>query len=258
MKKLLLSIVSILMIAALVWPQSKIGGTGKVGGVSASGYATAVVVSGRALILNGTNQNAHVTLPIGAPFSALGAFQIIFRLRDPVNDSGFVFQVRNSAEAPLFDLTLNTGGVQWVFNDYRDSVQIFLTPTTITDSIYKLQYDPANSRWTFESWDSDGTDRVVATGAITTTTAWDLSLFTIGSNFYDNFFLAGKLDWFRWSDTVEALNSGCPAASAPLDVPTYYARWEFEDNNIDCGTLAGDFLLAGSPTYGDSPAQTCP
>jgi len=218
------------------------------------GEGSAAVVL-RGIILNGTNQNAHRTLPNSSPFTSMPAFKFDFRIRNAASTSGgFIFQMRNSGESPQFELTNGNGATQLAFNDYRDGVSAYIIPNTYSDFKMRVQYDPSNSRWTLETWDSDDTDRVQSTVGITTTTNWSLGsgLWTMGSGYYDSSYLAQTIDYFRWDDTVVALNSTPP--SDPFTAgPTYRARWEFENDGIDSAAVAGNLTLSNSPTYENTP-----
>jgi len=110
-------------------------------------------VGSRAIVFNGTNQYARVTLPNSAPWTSLGSFKIMGRLRDMSSISGYIASLGIPEVSFPFNLFQNgTGDPQRIdLYDNRDSVQDYHAPNTFTDIVFKLQYDPANSRWTLES-----------------------------------------------------------------------------------------------------------
>ena len=154
-------------------------------------FATTITNRGftsRAIVFNGTNQYARVTLPNSAPWTSLGAFKIMGRLRGMSSISGYITSLGIPEVSFPFNLFQGGGGDPERIDlyDNRDAIQDYHAPNTFTDVVFKLQYDPTNSRWTLESWKADGTGYVVTTETITTTTNWNLGghYLTLGANAY--------------------------------------------------------------------------
>lgn len=244
MKKTWGLILSLLLLASLSTAQVKIGGTGAVGGGGGSL---------RAIVFNGTTQNANVNVPNASPWNSLPAFKIILRMRGLSNTA----DRRSLTLVGLtYDMSLTTGtsSSRVDFSETRDTVNIFHTPSSLTDVVIKLQYDPANTRWTMESWKGDGTGYVSNTVAITTTSNLNLSdvLFiasTSGSTLNSN----GHFDWLGIQSGVDALGSGnFPGAEPP--VGTYYALWKFDaDSGVDSSGNNLTLTLVNTPTFEATP-----
>src|SRR5829696_665642 len=108
----------------------------------------------RAIVFNGTNQYARVTLPNSAPWTSLGAFKIMGRLRGMSSLGGYITSLGFPDVSQSFYLYQSGGGdpKRIDLKIGRAGIQDFHAPNTFTDVVFKLQYDPANSRWTLESW----------------------------------------------------------------------------------------------------------
>ncbi len=229
-------------------------GTDRGANISVVDTQTANTVSGigaaaRGVVFNGTTQYARVTLPNSAPFTSLSGFQFIWRSRAAGTVAGdllatdFTRLIRAVGADPQ---SLN-------FIEWRENGAIYMPPTDFSDSICKLQYDPANSRWTFETWKPDGTGYVSRTLAITNTTNFNFgsTVLSLGSNQYGTSLTSAKFDYFRWIQRVESLGV-MPTQAAPTGV-TYLLQYEFEDNGNDSSGRGLHLTLTGSPVYENTP-----
>ena len=218
----------------------------------------------RAIVFNGTSQYARVTLPNSAPWTSLGAFKIMGRLRGMSSLSGYLLSLGIPDVSNRFYLFQGGGGdpKRIDLTDARDSIQDFHAPNTFTDVVFKLQYDPANSRWTLESWKADGTGYVVTTETITTTTNWNLGghYLTLGANSYGVSPSDAHVDWWCWQQGADALGSGnFPGAEAPTG--TFLVKYTFDsDNGADSSGNGLNLTLTGSPSFENTPggADTTP
>ena len=227
--------------------------------------------TGQAIEINtvSTNQYAQVTIPNTSPYSSLDGFQIVWRVRDigyiPNQDYGTLFQTTGAVESvPTIESGRLDASVEVRGSDTHDG-GVYLTPSNLADSICKIQYDPANSRWTYETWNSDGTGYQSNVFSITDTSNFNLAgkILTIGANEYGVRNLKGKLDYWRWIKRVESLGQ-FPGDSAPTGV-TYLAQFEFEGNLDDSSgnglnlTWYGDAATyegSGTPTPTPTPTAT--
>jgi len=218
----------------------------------------------RAIVFNGTSQYARVTLPNSAPWTSLGAFKIMGRLRGMSSLSGYLLSLGIPDVSNRFYLFQGGGGdpKRIDLTDARDSIQDFHAPNTFTDVVFKLQYDPANSRWTLESWKADGTGYVVTTETITTTSNWNLGghYLTLGANSYGVGLSDPHVDWWCWQQGADALGSGnFPGAEAPTG--TFLVKYTFDsDNGADSSGNGLNLTLTGSPSFENTPggADTTP
>ena len=212
----------------------------------------------RAIVFNGTNQFARVTLPNSAPWTSLGAFKMMGRLRGMSSVGGYITTVGIPDVSQPFNLYQGGGADPKRIDlyDSRDSVQDFHAPNTFTDVVFKLQYDPANSRWTLETWKADGTGYVVTTETITTTTNWNLGgqLLTLGANPYGVALSDAHMDWWCWQQGADATGSGnFPGAEAPA-TGTFLVKYTFDnDNGSDSSGNGLNLTLHNSPTFENTP-----
>lgn len=220
---------------------------------------TAAASAGQGIVFNGS-QYGQVTLPNTADFNNLNGFQMVWRVREaahptPTGLPGFIFSL------PDIGILANnsdqyTAAFDSIFpvrsGDTHDG-GVRITPATFTDSVCKLQFDPANSRWTLETWNADGTGYVSQTMTIQNTTSFDLRNQTLGiaASYYQNRPFKGKLDYWRWIKRVEPLGV-FPTQSAPTGV-NYLLDYEFEGNANDSSGKNAHLTLSGSPTYTTTP-----
>ena len=199
-------------------------------------------------------------MPNTADFNNLNGFQMVWRVREaahptPTGLPGFIFSL------PDIGILANnsdqyTAAFDSIFpvrsGDTHDG-GVRITPATFTDSVCKLQFDPANSRWTLETWNADGTGYVSQTMTIQNTTSFDLRNQTLGidASYYQNRPFKGKLDYWRWIKRVEPLGV-FPTQSAPTGV-NYLLDYEFEGNANDSSGKNAHLTLSGSPTYTTTP-----
>lgn len=210
----------------------------------------------RAIIFNGTSQGGMVTLPNSSPFTSVGGFQLLFRVRSSDGSGGPLVKI-----AGVVEITDIGSGI-YLLGDQRDSVSSYHNTgvSAGADRVFRVQYDPSNSRWTVESWSPDGTNYVGPTvRSITTTTNFNMGgqTLSIGTNSWGMAFAGAHFDWVRLIARVEAPANSCPMSSPPTGV-TWLGDYEFDDNGNDSQGSAGNLSLIGSPTYETSPAQTCP
>jgi hypothetical protein len=214
-------------------------------------------VGSRAIVFNGTNQYARVTLPNSAPWTSLGAFKIMGRLRGMSSIAGYIASVGIPEVSFPFNLFQSGGGdpPRIDLYDNRDAVQDYHAPNTFTDIVFKLQYDPTNSRWTLESWKADGTGYVVTTETITTTTNWNLGghYLTLGANSYGVGPSDAHMDWWCWQQGADGLSSGnFPGAEVPTG--TFLVKYTFDnDDGADSSGNGLDLTLTNNPTFEDTP-----
>ena len=223
-------------------------------------FATSITnqsFTSRAIVFNGTNQYARVTLPNSSPWTSLGAFKIMGRLRGMSSISGYLASLGIPDVSAPFTLFQNGGGDPERIDlyDNRDSIQDYHVPNTFTDIIFKLQYDPANSRWTLETWKADGTGYVVTTETITTTTNWNLGghYLTLGANAYGVGPSDAHVDWWCWQTGADALGSGSfPGAEVPTG--TFLVKYTFDnDDGADSSGNGLNLTLTNSPTFENTP-----
>lgn len=203
----------------------------------------------RAIVFNGTTQNAKVTLPNAAPFNSLGAFKFVFKVRDFLPQIGHLFYITNK-----FEVTYAASGSppRLDFYDGTNALQVFLAPTNIADIIGKIQFDPANSRWTYEIWKTDGTGRVFTTQSLTDTTNLNFAgkELIFASNEFNTAKAGFKLDWWYMQSGVDALNvfPGAEATSGST-----LLKYTFDTDNGDDSSGAGiNLTLFGAPTFVDT------
>lgn len=156
-----------------------------------------------------------------------------------------------------FTLFQNGGGEPERIDLYenRDVIQDYHTPNTFTDVVFKLQYDPANSRWTLESWKADGTGYVVTTETITTTTNWNLGghYLTLGANAYGGVPSDAHVDWWCWQTGADALSSG-NFPGAEVSTGTFLVKYTFDnDDGADSSGNGLNLTLTNSPTFENTP-----
>jgi endonuclease/exonuclease/phosphatase family metal-dependent hydrolase len=211
----------------------------------------------RAIVFNGTSQYARVTLPNSAPWTSLGAFKIMGRLRGMSSGSGYITSVGIPDVSHPFDLFQSGGGDPKRIDAYdnRAGTQDYHAPNTFTDVVFKLQYDPANSRWTLESWKADGTGYVVTTETISTTTNWNLGghYLTLAANPYGVGLSDAHVDWWCWQQGADALGSGnFPGAEVPTG--TFLVKYTFDnDDGADSSGNGLNLTLTSSPTFETTP-----
>jgi Right handed beta helix region len=202
--------------------------------------------SQQAIVFNGINQYGVVTLPNVAPFNSLGGFQVIWRVRNVGSNNGRMF-------SSGFGGIIANGSTYTGF-DWRDGINIYMPPTNYADSICKLQFDPANSRWTFETWKADGTGYVSRTAAITNTSDYNLggTDVAVGANSYGtSLFIQEKLDYWGWIQRVEPLGT-FSGTSLPIGV-TYLLKYEFNGNGSDSSGRGLNLNLFNNPTFENTP-----
>lgn len=230
------------------------------GVVALLAFATTITNQGfvsRAIVFNGTNQYARVTLPNSAPWTSLGAFKIMGRLRGMSSLGGYITTVGIPDVSAPFNLFQAGGGDPKRIDlyDSRAGVQDFHAPNTFTDVVFKLQYDPANSRWTLETWKADGTGYVTTTENISITTNWNLGgqLLTIGANPYGVALSDAHVDWWCWQQGADALGSGnFPGAEVPTG--TFLIKYTFDnDSGADSSGNGLNLTLHNSPTFENTP-----
>ena len=223
-------------------------------------FATTITNRGsasRAIVLNGTNQYARVTLPNSAPWTSLGAFKIMGRLREMSSVGGYIATLGIPEVSQPFNLYQAGGGDPKRIDlyDSRDAIQDYHAPNTFTDVVFKLQYDPANSRWTLETWKADGTGYVVTQETISTTTNWNLGgqHLTLGANPYGVAFSDAHVDWWCWQQGADALGSGnFPGAEVPSG--TFLVKYTFDnDDGTDSSGNALHLTLQNNPTFENTP-----
>lgn len=228
------------------------------GGVRQSGTGFIVPAvggaTGRALVLNGSNQNANVSLPVSAPWNSMTPFKLVFRMRALDNSAADRRAFTWRGGFGDLQLLASNGGTRLDFTDTRDSINIFHTPTSLTDMIVKLQFDQANAtpRWTMESWKGDGTGRVEGTVALVTTSNYNLAdSIWIGSTHLNVQNSNGHYDWCYVQSGVDALNTFPGAEPA---VGTYMALWKFDaDDGTDSSGNGLTLTLVNSPTFENTP-----
>lgn len=205
-----------------------------------------------------SNQYGQVALPNTAPFNSLGGFQIVWRVREVDGTGGrnyaTLFQLTNGFETiPNIASPSRIDASFPVRSGDTHDGAIYMTPTDITDIVCKLQFDPANSRWTYETWKSDGTGYTSATKTIQNTSNFNLSgeTLTIGASYWGVIgqrMAKAKLNYWRWIQRVETLGI-FPTETAPTGV-TYLAKYEFEGNvNDTSGNGLNLSWFGDAPTY---------
>ena len=211
----------------------------------------------RAYVLNGANQYARVTLPNSAPWTSLGAFKIMGRLRGMSSAGGYITTLGIPDVSQPFNLYQAGGGDPKRIDlyDSRDGIQDYHAPNTFTDVVFKLQYDPANSRWTLETWKADGNGYVATQEAITTTTNWNLGgqHLTLGANPYGVALSDAHIDWWCWQQGADAIGIGnFPGAEVPTG--TFLVRYTFDnDDGTDSSGNALHLNLQPNATFENTP-----
>jgi len=211
----------------------------------------------RAIVLNGTSQKASIDFPNSAPWNSMGAFKIIFRMRGFNSSTDRkTLAWTNGGGGQVLEINTGSGSSRLDFSDLRDSISIFHTPTSFSDVVVKLQFDPSNSRWTMESWKGDGNGYVVGTVGLTTTSNHDLSgVLHIGTSAVSTLWSNGHFDWFAVQSGVDALSAD-NFPGAELAAGTYLALWTFDsDNGNDSSGNGLTLTLTGSPTFEDTPPE---
>ena len=223
-------------------------------------FATTITNRGfaaRAIVFNGTNQYARVTLPNSAPWTSLGAFKVMGRARGMSSISGYIFSVGIPEVSQPFNL-FQSGSADPKRIDLYDSragTQIYHAPNTFTDVVFKIQYDPANLRWTFETWKADGTGYVPTHVDLTTAPNWNLGgqFLTLGANPYGVGLSDAHLDWWCWQQGADALGIGnFPGAEVPTG--TFLLRYTFDnDNGTDSSGNGLNLTLQNAPAFENTP-----
>src|SRR5688572_702105 len=211
----------------------------------------------RAYVLNGTNQYARVTLPNSAPWTSLGAFKIMGRLRGMTSAGGYITTLGIPDVSQPFNLYQGGGAdpKRVDLYDSRDQIQDFHAPNTFTDVVFKLQYNPGNSLWTLETWKADGTGYVATQEQLTTTTNWNLGgqHLTIGANPYGVALSDAHIDWWCWQQGADAVGIGnFPGAEAPTG--TFLVKYTFDnDDGTDSSGNGLHLQLQPNATFENTP-----
>jgi len=200
------------------------------------------------IIFDGATTNAYVNLPNTAPYNSLGGFQIIWRMRD-VNNDGRQWEFSDGNSTINVDQFYNNR-----LNFYESLANTVMAPTpSLTDATCKLQFDPANNRWTFESWRNDGSgyDSKTTTSAPSANLNLGGRKLTIASNFNSGYRGAIKFDYWRWIQRVEPLGV-YPGHSVPAGV-TLLLNYEFDGSVADSSGRGLNLTVAGSAGYSATP-----
>lgn len=205
--------------------------------------------SQQAIVFNGINQYGIVNLPNSSPFNSLGGFQVIWRVRNAGTNAGRIFS------SGFGGLVAYNGSMYIFFDGRNEQTNLYMTPTNYTDSICKLQFDPANSRWTFETWKADGTGYVASTVPTTNSSNFNLggSSIALGASVYNSLHLQEKIDYWGWIERVEPLGADkFPGTSLPIGV-NYLLKYEFDGNGTDSSGRGLHLNLVNSPTFETTP-----
>jgi endonuclease/exonuclease/phosphatase family metal-dependent hydrolase len=204
----------------------------------------------RGIIFNGTTQHAKVLLPNTSPWNAMGAHKVVFRAR-ALTQQGILYQIGTTlgSQRLICGLSSTPARVDW--DDFTGN-QMFMPPTEYTDFIGKVQFDPVNGRWTFETWRTDGSGRVERLVNVSYTTVnyggQDL-WFAINESLVNRG--AFKLDWWYMQSGSDALNV---FPGAEPTVGTTLLRYDFENNGNDISGNGLNLTLSGTPTFEDTPS----
>ncbi len=196
------------------------------------------------IIFNGTSQYASGTT--SSALTSQGAFRIEMRLRGlnrTPSATAYIVNIDN-----VLNLYMGTNGTLQ-FQFVPNSTYAWVTPTS-NDMLVRIQFDPANSRTTLETWNLDGTGRLVATQPATATTVNMASRAVgYGAANFGALFAAVRVDYLRIINGAVSLNSTPPTDTAPASGIHYY---EFEGVGTDSvGT--SHLTLNGSPTFESTP-----
>lgn len=238
-------IVSIVLFSAPVAPQGVVIVHRRTGGGGGGGGS-------RAIIFNGTSQYGVTSaLPNAAPWNALGAHQTIFRVRS-LPTFGRLWYTGGDVISGIFAYAV-TATTMAMVADRDAGADITLTIPSGGDLVGKAQFDPANSRYTFELWTKDGTGHVQGTLATANTGNFNFNgdKLSVGAAPWGALFGAFHMDWIAWKSGVDALNvfpGAEPAAG------TYMALYKFDaDTGADTSGNGLNFTLNGTPTFEDTP-----
>jgi hypothetical protein len=197
----------------------------------------------KAIVFNGTNY-AVTSQTLPSNFNSLGGFQFIWRVRG-AGTSGWQFGAGGAYVV--------NGSPSYILADHREGFNVYMPPSNYSDSICKVQFDPANSRWTFETWKADGTGYVLRTQTISNTTNLQLSggNVSFGGNSYGYFLGQSKIDYWGWIHRVEPLGN-FPGTTLPSSV-NYLLKYEFDNNGNDSSGTGINLTLNGSPIFENTP-----
>lgn len=155
-----------------------------------------------------------------------------------------------STEQEQGKLYLN-GANQLIFA-LRGSQPIVVSVTT--DFLFRVQFDPANSRTTLEVWNLDGTNRRASSDTLADTSAFNMggAQLTVAATYYNFNPTQCRMDWLRMLNGAVALNSAPPADTPPTGV-TQLWRYEFENDGTDASGNGATLTLDNAPLFENTP-----
>lgn len=203
-------------------------------------------IASRSIALTTSNYLSSTTTPSGAPYNSITNIRFEFRIHNWTQATNYSHYFRSAN----FALRFVQNADQVLFTVWPDSSgAISISIAGRSDFIVRFQRDPANTRYTAEVWNADGTNYLSGTNSRSPMNATTLSSesLEIGDTYGGN--ISASLAYMRVYSTLVALGTR-PSTTADGDL----ADWELEDNGNDAsGNGINMSTVHGSLSYADTP-----
>src|SRR5574343_205053 len=203
-------------------------------------------IASRSIALTTSNYLSSTTTPSGAPYNSITNIRFEFRIHNWTQATNYSHYFRSAN----FALRFVQNADQVLFTVWPDSSgAISISIAGRSDFIVRFQRDPANTRYTAEVWNADGTNYLSGTNSRSPMNATTLSSesLEIGDTYGGN--ISASLAYMRVYSTLVALGTR-PSTTADGDP----AEWELEDNGNDAsGNGINMSTVHGSLSYADTP-----
>lgn len=192
-------------------------------------------------------------MPATAAYTALGDFEVAFRLRDRVIPAGSVRGKNIFSPRANFAVALSPdGGVIGVWDGTKVTAEDAYIPTS-TRTYFRVRHLSATGQTTIEGWDADGSNYAIGRSQGRTGTfnlSGELGFGKSLDPWDGDTNLRAKVDWLRWRSTAG------PEGVRPSDFNLDFdlLRREFDGNRNDSGPAGLHLPASPSPQYEASPA----
>ncbi|MGH9902214.1 MAG: PKD domain-containing protein, partial [Pyrinomonadaceae bacterium] len=201
---------------------------------------------------------ARVELPNASPFTSVGSWRLELRVRGltpHATNAQDVFTVEGPSG---FTLRMQSAGNGSVLQLFGRSAPTLTVPGSWSrsDALVRVQWDQANSYFTLEVWNADGTG--YAASPVSTST--DVSAMNfggqrvgVGALYNGSLHATCKVDFVRWQTGALAVGSHPPAK--PTGAETWLVDYELEGGLTDSSGVAGSLNTpAGTVNFVTTPA----
>jgi hypothetical protein len=208
--------------------------------------------SAQAVILDG-DDGAIVQVPATTAYTALGDFEIAFRLREPSIPANSVRSKHVFSPRANFAVSISPdGGVIGVWDGTKVTTEDAYVPTS-TRTYFRVRHISATGQTTFEGWDADGGNYQIGRSqgrAGTFNLSGELGFGRSLDPWDGDTNLRARVDWLRWRGAVG------PEGVRPSDFNLDFnlLRWEFDGNRNDSGPAGLHLPASPTPQYEASPA----